>query len=464
MKNKKLEEFERYIRGKKVAIIGMGVSNIPLLDYLYNKGSKVIVFDRRALSDINQEAVSKINQYSFELIYGENSLDELVGFDIIFRSPSCRPDTPQIVKEVERGAIVTSEIEMVLKLTPCKIIGITGTEGKTTTTSIIHAIIQKSGKKCFLGGNIGKPIFTQIKDMKKEDIVVLELSSFQLMEVDVSPEIAVVTNIFPDHLDVHKSYEEYRETKKNIFKFQKENGIVVLNHDNEFTRDFAKEAEEKVVFFSSNEKLQNGYIYDKSDETIKYCEDGVRRHILKKEDIKLRGIHNYENICSALAATSSIVDVDVQIQAIKEFNGVEHRLEFVRELNGVKWYNDSIGTSPASTIAGLKSFNEDIVLLAGGSDKGLDYEEIGKVIASKVKVLILTGPTSSKIEEATKKALNGKQIEIYYCTNMQEAVNLANETAKRGDVVLLSPASASFDLYQNFAQRGNIFKEFVTAL
>ncbi len=464
MKNKKLEEFERYIRGKKVAIIGMGVSNIPLLDYLYNKGSKVIVFDRRALSDINQEAVSKINQYSFELIYGENSLDELVGFDIIFRSPSCRPDTPQIVKEVERGAIVTSEIEMVLKLTPCKIIGITGTEGKTTTTSIIHAIIQKSGKKCFLGGNIGKPIFTQIKDMKKEDIVVLELSSFQLMEVDVSPEIAVVTNIFPDHLDVHKSYEEYRETKKNIFKFQKENGIVVLNHDNEFTRDFAKEAEGKVVFFSSNEKLQNGYIYDKSDETIKYCEDGVRRHILKKEDIKLRGIHNYENICSALAATSSIVDVDVQIQAIKEFNGVEHRLEFVRELNGVKWYNDSIGTSPASTIAGLKSFNEDIVLLAGGSDKGLDYEEIGKVIASKVKVLILTGPTSSKIEEATKKALNGKQIEIYYCTNMQEAVNLANETAKRGDVVLLSPASASFDLYQNFAQRGNIFKEFVTAL
>lgn len=464
MENKKLEEFERYIRGKKVAIIGMGVSNIPLLDYLYNKGSKVIVFDRRALSDINQEAVSKINQYSFELIYGENSLDELVGFDIIFRSPSCRPDTPQILREVERGAIVTSEIEMVLKLTPCKIIGITGTEGKTTTTSIIHAIIQKSGKKCFLGGNIGKPIFTQIKDMKKEDIVVLELSSFQLMEVDVSPEIAVVTNIFPDHLDVHKSYEEYRETKKNIFKFQKENGIVVLNHDNEFTRDFAKEAEGKVIFFSSNEKLQNGYIYDKSDETIKYCEDGVRRHILKKEDIKLRGIHNYENICSALAATSSIVDVDVQIQAIKEFNGVEHRLEFVRELNGVKWYNDSIGTSPASTIAGLKSFNEDIVLLAGGSDKGLDYEEIGKVIASKVKVLILTGPTSSKIEEATKKALNGKQIEIYYCTNMAEAVNLANETAKRGDVVLLSPASASFDLYQNFAQRGNIFKEFVTAL
>lgn len=464
MENKKLEEFERYIRGKKVAIIGMGVSNIPLLDYLYNKGSKVIVFDRRAISDINQEAVSKINQYSFELIYGENSLDELVGFDIIFRSPSCRPDTPQIVKEVERGAILTSEIEMVLKLAPCKIIGITGTEGKTTTTSIIHAIIGKSGKKCFLGGNIGKPIFTQIKDMEKEDIVILELSSFQLMEVDVSPEIAVVTNIFPDHLDVHKSYEEYRETKKNIFKYQKENGIVVLNHDNEFTRDFAKEAEGKVIFFSSNEKLQNGYIYDRVDETIKYCEDGVRRHILKKDDIKLRGIHNYENICSALAATSSIVDVDTQIQAIKEFNGVEHRLEFVRELNGVKWYNDSIGTSPASTIAGLKSFDEDIVLLAGGSDKGLDYEEIGKVIASKVKVLILTGPTSSKIEEATKKALNGKQIQIYYCTNMKEAVTLASQTAARGDVVLLSPASASFDLYQNFAQRGNIFKELVTAL
>ncbi len=464
MENKKLEEFENFIRGKKVAIIGMGVSNIPLLDYLYDLNAKVSVFDNREAGELKVEAISKIEKYSFELITGENSLDKLVGFDVIFRSPSCRPDTPQIVKELERGAVLTSEIEMVLKLTPGKIIAVTGTEGKTTTTSLIHAIIQKSGKRCFFGGNMGRPIFTQIKDMTSDDIVILELSSFQLMEVNKSADIAVVTNIYPDHLNVHKSYEEYRETKENIFKYQDENGITILNYDNEFTREFAKDAKGKVIFFSSKERLNDGYIYDNTDETIKYCENGVRRHIIKKSDIKLRGIHNYENICAALAATSSLVDVDTQIKAIEEFIGVEHRLEFVRELDGVKWYNDSIGTSPASTIAGLNSFNEDIVLLAGGSDKGLDYAEIGEVIAKKVKVLILTGPTSEKIEQATKKALNGRNIEIYYPSNMGEAVSIAKDVAQKGDVVLLSPASASFDLYKNFEERGSKFKEFVKEL
>ena len=464
LENRKLKEFEEYIRRKKVAIIGMGVSNIPLLDYLYNLNAKVTVFDNKEIGEIKTEAIEKINLYGFELICGKNSLDELRGFDIIFRSPSCMPDTPQLVAEVERGAILTSEIEMVLKLAPCKIIGITGTEGKTTTTSIINAIINKSGKKCFLGGNIGKPIFTQIKDMDKEDIVILELSSFQLSDVDVSPEISVVTNIYPDHLNVHKSYEEYREAKKNIFKYQDCQGTTVLNYDNEFTREFTKEVKGKVIFFSSKEKLNDGYIYDDTDKTIKYCENGLRRHILKKEDIKLKGIHNYENICAALAATSSIVDIDTQIEAIKEFIGVAHRLEFVRELEGIKWYNDSIGTSPASTIAGLNAFDENIVLLAGGSDKGLDYKEVGEAIAKKVRTLILTGPTSSKIEEETKKSIGGDKVEICYADNMVEAVNIAKEKANRGDVVLLSPASASFDLYKNFEERGNIFKEIVNSL
>lgn len=464
MENKKLEEFERYLKGKKIAIIGMGVSNIPLLDYLYHLNARVTAFDQKSIENINTEAIQKINEYTFKLITGENALEQLNGFDIIFRSPSCRPDTEQIVKEIQRGAILTSEIEMVLKLSPCKIIGITGTEGKTTTTSIIHTIIEKSGRKCFLGGNIGKPIFTQIKDMSENDVVVLELSSFQLMDIDVSPKISVVTNIYPDHLNVHKSYEEYREMKKNIFRYQNSTGICVLNYDNEYTREFAKEIPGKVVFFSSKEKLDNGYVYDRVDETIKYCEDGVRRHVIKKEDIKLRGIHNYENICAALAATSSVVDIETSICAIKEFNGVEHRLEFVRELNGVKWYNDSIGTSPASTIAGLNSFDEDIILLAGGSDKGLDYTEVGEAIAKKVKALILTGPTTEKIEEATKRALSKQSLEIYYTTNMEESVNLAKEIAKRGNIVLLSPASASFDLYRNFAERGNKFKEFVRSL
>lgn len=464
MDNTNLEEFEKYARGKKVAIIGIGVSNLPLLEYFYDLNARVTIFDSKESNQISVEAMQKIEKYGFEFIGGKDSLSRLKGFDIIFRSPSCMPDRPELVEAVENGAVLTSEIEMVLKLAPCKVIGVTGTEGKTTTTTLINEIVKKSGRKTYLGGNMGKPIFTKIRNVKPENIIILELSSFQLSDMDISPDISVVTNIYPDHLNVHKSYEEYREAKKNIFKHQSENGIVVLNYDNEFTREFAKEANEKVIFFSSKEKLDDGFIYDKADGTIKYCKDGVRRHIIKKEDIKLRGIHNYENICAALAATSSIVDVDTQVKAIEEFTGVEHRLEFVRELNNVKWYNDSIGTSPASTIAGLNSFDEDIILLAGGSDKGLDYKEVGEAIARKVRALILTGPTSEKIENATKQALNGKSIEIYYTSNMQESVNLAKDIAKAGDVVLLSPASASFDLYKNFEDRGHQFKDCVNNL
>lgn len=463
-KNGKLEEFNKFVRNKKVAIIGLGVSNIPLLDYFYNLNSKISVFDNRDKDDLDSSLISKLDNYNIKYYGGENNLENLNGFDIIFRSPSVMPYREELKKEAERGAIITTEIEMVLKLTPSKTIGITGTEGKTTTTSIIYEIIKKAGYNCFLGGNIGKPIFTLVKDMKPDDVIILEMSSFQLTNMDVSPDISVVTNIFPDHLNVHSSYEDYREQKKNIFKYQSEDGIVVLNYDNEFTRKFAKDAPGKVIYFSSKEKLEDGYIYDNKDETIKYCEDGVRRHLIKSADIKLRGIHNYENICAALAATSTLVDTDTAINTIKEFKGVQHRLEFVRELNNVKWYNDSIGTSPASTIAGLNAFSENIILLAGGSDKGLDYKEVGETIARKVKTLILTGPTATKIEEATRNAVNGNKVEICYVENLEEAVKLANKKAKQGEVVLLSPASASFDAFKNFEDRGNKFKQFVINL
>ena len=377
------------------------------------------------------------------------------------------PTTPEFVAEVERGAILTSEIEMVLKLAPCKIIGVTGTEGKTTTTSLIYEIAKYAGYNCFLGGNIGKPIFTKIKDMKPEDLVILELSSFQLMGMEISPDISVVTNVFPDHLNVHKSYEEYQQAKENIFLHQNNDGIVILNKDNDITRSFSKLAQGKVVFFSSTKQLKDGYVYDREDHMIKHCVDGKCKDLLYKDDIKLRGIHNYENICAALAATETLTTENTQIEAIKNFNGVEHRLEFVRELDGVKYYNDSIGTSPASTIAGLNAFDENIILLAGGSDKGLDYKEIGETIAKKVGTLILTGPTSEKIENATKIALidsPNKSLDIVHCTNLEEAVKIAKQKSNSGDIVLLSPASASFDAFKNFEERGKKFKQLVNEL
>ena len=460
-KNEKLEEFEKYIAGKKVAIIGMGVSNIPLLDYFQNLGAKVSVFDNKEYDKIDTQVINKISSYCMGMSFGKDYLSKLKGFDIIFRSPSCRPDTKELVEESQRGALVTSEIEMLMKLTPATVIGVTGSDGKTTTTSLIYEIIKEKGYKCFLGGNIGIPLFTKVKEMKPEDVVVLELSSFQLMDMDISPNISVVTNVSPNHLDIHKCYEEYIEAKANIFKFQKENNILVLNYDNDITRNFAKRANGKVKFFSSKTKLENGVIYD--DGMIKSCEDGIRRHIINTKNIFLKGVHNYENICAAICATASLVDVETQNKAISNFKGVEHRIEFVREIDGVKWYNDSIGTSPTRTIAGLNSFNEKIVLIAGGYDKHLDYTPIAKPIVDHVSTLILVGATSKKIYSAVNEELEAenKTMDIYQCETLDQTVEMAYKLAKSGEIVLFSPASASFDMFKNFAERGNKFKELV---
>ena len=390
-------------------------------------------------------------------------MSNLKDFDIIFKSPSCRPDIPEIEQEVKKGAKLTSEIELVLELAPCKIIAVTGSDGKTTTTSLIYEIL-KNKYKCYLGGNIGIPLFTKISEMEPEDIIVLELSSFQLMTIKTSPNIAVITNVTPNHLDIHKTYNEYIEAKANIFKNQKEEDTLVLNYDNEITRNFSKIAPGKVIYFSSKEKIENGIIYD--DGIIKSCEDGLRRHILKLKDTTLRGTHNAENICAAIAATKGLVEIEDQVKAIKNFKGVPHRLEFVRELNGNKWYNDSIATSPTRTIAGLNSFDEEIVLIAGGYDKHLDYEPIAEPILNKVKTLILTGQTAEKIFGAVKqkKEEQNKSIDMYKVNNLEEAVQKAKEQAKPNQIILFSPASASFDSFKNFEERGEKFKELVRKL
>lgn len=462
--NKRLIEFNNYLKNRKVAIIGLGVSNIPLLDYLYDLKAKVTVFDDRNIENIPKDIMDKITRYTFEFSFGENNLSKLIGFDIIFRSPSCMPTIKELVEEEKRGAVVTSEIEMLMEMAPCKIIGVTGSDGKTTTTSLIYSIVKEGGYNAYLGGNIGTPLFTKLKDILPDDIIVLELSSFQLMNMNISPDIAVITNITPNHLNIHSSYEEYISAKKNIFKNQNENGIVVLNYDNDITRDCKSEANGKVVFFSSKEKLDNGYIVD--DDVIKQCEDKLRKHIVNTKDIILRGRHNYENIAAALAATKTLVDTETAVKAIKEFKGVEHRLEFIKEIDGVKWYNDSIGTSPTRTIAGLNSFDEDIILIAGGYDKHLDYEPIAKPIVDNVKGLILIGQTSKKIYEAVTKQLEkeGKQLDIYMCNEFSQIVQTANKISKPGQIVLFSPASASFDLFKNFAERGEKFKELVNKL
>ena len=464
--NEKLQEFNNYLKNRKVAIIGLGVSNIPLIEYLHKLNSIVTVFDSKEMDKIDSQIIERIMNYGMSYSFGEKYLEKLVGFDIIFRSPSCLPIVPELVKEAQRGAIITTEIEMVIELAPCLVIGVTGSDGKTTTTTLIHEILKQDGYNCYLGGNIGTPLFTKVKDMKPEDIVVLELSSFQLMNMKISPKISVITNITPNHLNIHTDMEEYVEAKKNIFKYQDENGILILNYDNEITKEFEKETKGKVIFFSSKSKIRDGYIVD--DGKIKICENGLRRHVFDTRNMILRGVHNFENACCAISATKDLVKKESVDTVLTEFKGVEHRLELVKETKTrIKWYNDSVSSSPTRTIAGLNAFAlKNIVLIAGGYDKNLDYSVLAKPIIDNCKSLILLGQTSEKIEKAVnmeiKKTKNN--FPIYKCKDLKDAVEIANKIAVRGDIVLFSPASASFDMFKDFADRGNKFKNLVNKI
>ena len=458
-KNQKLEKFEEYIKNKKIAVIGIGVSNIPLIDYLFEKEAKVTIFDDREEEKISKDILDKIKKYKFDYYFGKRNLDNLHGFEVIFRSPSCLPTKPELVREKERGAVITTEIEQLIKMAPCKVIGITGSDGKTTTTTLTAKILEDGGYNVYLGGNIGIPLFTKLKEIKPEDIIVLELSSFQLMDMEVSPDISAITNITPNHLNVHKDYQEYIDAKKNIYKHQKSTGILVLNADNELTNSCQNDANGDVILFSSKQRLDYGYIVE--DGIIKECNDGIRRHLISQDEIKLKGIHNLQNICTALALTKDLVSTEKALNTIKEFSGVKHRLELVRVFNGVEWYNDSASTSPTRGISALNSFNKEIVLIAGGADKNLDYTPLGIKIVEKVKSLILIGQTASKIYEAVKieEEKQNKKVDIHMCETFKQSLELAKRIAKPGQIVLFSPASTSFDMFKDMYDRGDKFRK-----
>ena len=458
-KNKKLEQFEKDIENKKIAVIGMGVSNIPLIDYLYEKKVDVSVFDDREEDKISKDILEKLKKYNFKYYFGKRNLDNLHGFYLIFRSPSCLPTKPELEKEAQRGAIITTEIEQLIKMAPCKVIGITGSDGKTTTTTLTARILEDAGYKVYLGGNIGIPLFTKLNEIKPEDIIVLELSSFQLMGMKVSPDISAITNITPNHLNVHKDYQEYIDAKKNIYRNQKDTGILVINADNDLTRECQNDAKGDVILFNSKQKLDYGFTVE--DGIVKECNDGIRKHIVSQDEIKLKGIHNLENICTALALTKNLVSTEKAVDTIKEFAGVHHRLELVRTLNGVEWYNDSASTTPTRGISALNSFNKEIVLIAGGADKNLDYTPIAKPIVEKVKSLILIGQTANKIYTAVKNELENqnKTLDIHMCETFRESLDLAKRIAKPGQIVLFSPASTSFDMFKDMYDRGDQFRE-----
>ena len=459
--NQKLKEFNEFLKDKKIAIIGVGVSNLPLIEILHSLKYDITIFDNKLKKDMSEQAKELIEKNKIKTSLGENYLENLKGFDIIFRSPSFLPTNPYLVKEAQRGAIITTEIEQVIKLAPCKIIGVTGSKGKTTTTTIIHAILKDLGYSCYLGGNIGTPLYSKLDDMKKDDIVVLELSSFQLMNMTVSPNIAVVTNISPDHLDIHSSYEEYINAKKQIFLNQSKEDILVLNKDDEIVKEFVHDAKGIVRFFGK-ENIKDSYVLE--GDYITY--NGEK--IIDTKNLLLKGAHNYLNICTALNTIKDYINVsNTKLQEIiAKINPVHHRLEFVREIKKVKWYNDSASTTPDKALAGINAFNEKIVLIAGGYDKNISYEPLAKPIAKKVSKLILFGDTKNKIYDAIMKLPKPltKDLQIYVMDTLEEVVEAANEVSVEGEVVLFSPASASFDMFKNAYQRGDIFKELVNKL
>lgn len=461
--NGKLIEFNTYLKGRNVALIGIGISNIPLIDYLHDVGAIVTIFERKSAEYIDKIVIDKIIKYGMEFYFGEDYLDELDEFDIIFRSPSCLPTNYDLMREARRGAIITTEIEMFIELCPCKIIGVTGSDGKTTTATLIYEILKKAGYNCYLGGNNGNPMFTKIDDIKPDDIVVLELSSFQLMNMKISPDISVITSVSDTHVRIHSSFEEYVDSIKNIFIHQETNNTLILNYDCEINRDLAIEAPGNVIFYSSENKIPNGYVVD--EDIIKICENGLRRHVFDTKRAILKGRHNFENIAAAISATRDLVSLDVQIEAITGFEGVPHRLEIVKELpNRIIWYNDSSSEFPSRTKACLKAFpGRDIILIAGGYDKKFDYTELGKEIVRNCKTAILLSQTSDKIAKSIEKALidGKKDFEIKRCTTLYEAVCIANKMTEKGDIVLFSPASSSLDSFRNYEERGEIFKELV---
>lgn len=454
--------FFHEIKGKRVAFCGIGVSNTPLALQFAQYGADVTACDKHTRGELG-DVCSTLEQAGVTLKLGESYLENL-DFDIIFRTPGMRPDLPEFEDARKKGTVITSEMEVFFQLCPCKIFAVTGSDGKTTTTTLIAEMLREEGYTVHLGGNIGRPLLPIIENITASDIAVVELSSFQLITMCASPSVAVVTNLAPNHLDVHKDLEEYVNAKKNILLHQNSFGKAVLNLDNHTTRGMKEIVNGRCAMFSRLQKVENGAYYE---DGLLYVNDyGTVTKVMERSDIKLVGDHNVENYLAAISAVWGYVSVETIVKVAREFGGVEHRMELVRELDGVKWYNDSIATNPTRTMAGLNAYDQKIILIAGGYDKHIPFDPMVPAVIQKVKYMILMGITANAIYEAVtaSPAYDPKQMPVVFVNTMEEAVEKAKAFAVSGDIVALSPASASFDKYKNFEIRGNHFKEIVNAL
>ena len=456
--NDMVDRYFEALKDKRVVVLGIGVSNRPLIRLLLEYGISVTACDRTERQNLDAE-VLELELAGAELRVGASYLDDLQA-DVVFRTPGMHPNIPALQKLRANGAVITSEMEAFFTVCPCPILAVTGSDGKTTTTTLIAEILKQAGKQVWIGGNIGQPLLPAAKQMTPEHLAVVELSSFQLMHMKQSAHVAVITNLAPNHLDVHKDMGEYIEAKENIYLYQNASDRVVFNLDNAITAGFGSKAKGAVSWFSRKTQNVDGAWFD--GETVYFRGTPV----MKRDDILLPGLHNVENYMAALCAVEEYADTEDVLAVARSFGGVEHRIELVRTLNGVRYYNDSIASSPSRTIAGLHSFEQKVILIAGGYDKKIPFDVLGPEVVSHVKRLILCGSTAEKIKQAVIQAPDYApgNPEIVITNTLQDAVLDAKSHAVSGDVVTLSPACAAFDQFKNFMVRGRAYKEMVNAL
>lgn len=459
--NPKVSSFFSQLRGKRVAICGLGRNNIPVVRQFLKYGAVVTGYDRKDRRALGA-AADELESAGVSLCLGEGYLDALLerGADLIIRTPGFNPNQPQLEQARRKGIPVTSEMELFFELCPAEITAVSGSDGKTTTTTIIAGLLEAAGYMVHLGGNIGRPLLPIIQEIGAGDKVVVELSSFQLCDMRQSPDVAVITNISPNHLDWHSDMQDYINAKKNLIIWQDTGGTAVLNADNQHTQSLSGLVRGELLTFSRRERPKRG-AWLTPDGFLTAVFDGVDTPVLHASEIRIPGTHNIENYLAAIAAVWGKVPQKTIADYARSFSGVAHRCEFVRELDGVKWYNDSIGTSPSRTIAGLNSFDRRVILIAGGYDKHIPYDALGQTAARTVKRAILMGQTAGAIKKEIQKY---SDIPIDRVKDMEEAVITAKKIAKAGDIVFMSPASASFDMYENFEERGNHFKQLVMKL
>lgn len=456
-------EYFDELKQRKVVVIGLGISNCPLVRQLLERGIQVECRDKTPRDKLLPE-VLELERQGASLVLGEDYLEDIQA-DVVFRTPGLNAFVPQLAALRKRGIRVTSEMEAFFQVCPCTILGVTGSDGKTTTTTLIAKLLEAAGKRVWCGGNIGAPLLPRVEEMNGDDVAVVELSSFQLMDMSQSPHVAVLTNLSPNHLDIHKDMAEYTASKENIYLHQRAEDIVVLNMDNALTNSFVSKAKGRVFQFSRRGRPQLGY-YLRADQMICRADGAGEREILNAGDILIPGTHNIENYMAAFCAVDGMVSRDNMAELARTFGGVAHRIQLVRVRDGVRYYDSSIDSSPNRTRAALRSFSEKVILIAGGKDKGIAYDDLGPELAEHVKVMVLTGMTAEKIRAAAERTpgYDGSNPEIIDVAEFDDAIRTAAAKAQKGDVVLLSPASTSFDRFRNFEERGNQFQKVVMSL